>query len=802
MKSAFEKLSWLQENKASKILRYIGYCVSAIVVFIIAFFIYGQFFTTSHRLFGGEANEFNTGWIYADPDNTESIQYVTLPISIDEKNQERVEIGKTLSTTINDLQYLCILNRWDLDVYVGDTLRYDHEKDKDELKSGYVKSHFILIPIYPSDCGKRINLVMNVNGVKTADFNAIYYGSAVGIFYKLISLYGPQAIAAMALFVISIMIMVSSYILLFVYRRKMPIILLTYGTTLAALWFIFDSFLYQVLFSNYYVDGPMEYMLILLFPYYFVRYLNFEQKRRYEILYSITSLFMIINFIVMTYLHFSCIRPFEKNLVFTSMNAVICILVFLVTIVRDILKGYVKEYPLVAAGFSMIIIFGIVQVIVINVSVDNHDALYVLAGVYLLLLFALLHMIRQLRAVEDVSRRQKQANELKSSFLANMSHEIRTPLNAILGMNEMIYQESTDKEIKQYSTNIHSAGNTLLDIINDILDFSKIESGKMVLVNCEYSLKDMLTNLYNMLSIKAIDKDLKLIIDLDPTIPYKLYGDENRVKQVLINLLNNAIKYTEKGSVTFKITVDEIVNNVETDSKVANLRFAVIDTGIGIKDEDRDKLFTTFERIDVKRNRSIEGTGLGLSITNNLVNLMDGQLTVDSVYGEGSVFTAVIPQKVTGDEAIGDFETILKADTKDNSQKRQEYTTKDVRILVVDDVKMNIRVVKGLLKKHGVEIVEALSGAECIEKYAENDYDLLLLDHMMPEMDGIETLKAMKEKYTELCPIVVLTANAISGMKEMYLSEGFDDYLAKPTKPDELDEIILKYVKAEKIEMR
>ena len=800
MKSAFDNFSWLQENKASKILRYIGYCVSAIVVFIIAFFIYGQFFTTSHRLFGGEANEFNTGWIYADPDNTESIKYVTLPISIDVKDQERVEIGKTLSTTINDLQYLCILNRWDLDVYVGDTLRYDHEKDKDELKSGYVKSHFILIPIYPSDCGKKINLVMNVNGVKTADFNAIYYGSAVGIFYKLISLYGPQTIAAMALFVISIMIMVSSYILLFVYRRKMPIILLTYGTALAALWFVFDSFLYQVLFSNYYVDGPMEYMLILLFPYYFVRYLNFEQKRRYEKIYSIASLFMIINFIVMTYLHFLCIRPFEKNLVFTSMNAVICILVFLVTIVRDILKGYVKEYPLVAAGFSMIIIFGIVQVIVINVSVDNHDALYVLAGVYLLLLFALLHMIRQLRAVEDVSRRQKQANELKSSFLANMSHEIRTPLNAILGMNEMIYRESSEKEIKQYASNVQNAGNTLLDIINDILDFSKIESGKMELVNTDYNLRKMLLNLYNMLSVKALDKDLRFVVDLDPTIPYQLEGDENRVQQVLINLLNNAIKYTEKGSVTFKITMDKVEINPDDNSEVAYIRFDVIDTGMGIRDEDRDKLFATFERIDVKKNRSIEGTGLGLSITNNLVKLMAGSLNVESVYGEGSTFTAIIPQKVLAKEEIGKFEVILKEEDKNKGPERQEYTAKDVRILVVDDVKMNIRVVKGLLKKHGIEIVEALSGNECIEKYQEDTFDLVLLDHMMPELDGIETLKIMKEKFEGLCPIIVLTANAISGMKEMYLQEGFDDYLAKPTKPEELDEIILKYVKEEKIE--
>jgi len=804
-----EYIKFLKQDSSSKSIRIVGRVVSVMVIAIIAFFIYGQFFTTPHILLKGDADDYNTGWIIdrydgLDSDvsdyNSSNLQSeATLPVSIPVKGSGHVILHKPLEGKITADTYLCLLNRWDIDIYVGDEIRYSFSQDVDEINGGYVKSHYILVPIYTRDAGSEVRIVRNYHDSDaTVEFNTIYYGTRSGIFYLLIERFGPQFFSACSLLIISIMIIIAGFILLIIYRRKMPLIILGFGSALAALWFIFDSFLYQVLFNNYFVDGPMEYLLIMVFPYYYIRYLNYEQKRRYEKYYMILCAIITLNCVIMSILHFSGIRSFENNLIFTSLNILILGLTFVFTIIIDVISKDVQDYPIVAIGFSLVVLFGIIQIIVLNMETDNHDALILLLGMHMLLVCGVANTIMRLRHIEDVSRRQKHISELKSNFLANMSHEIRTPVNAILGMNEMILHESTEDEIKGYSGNIKAAGDTLLDIINDILDFSKIESGKMVLVNEDYKLADMLVNLYNMISIKALDKDLTFKVELDPTIPGIYHGDDKKLQQVLINLLNNAVKYTSKGSVTFRISINKAKNEEMNEAGKSILHFEVADTGIGIREEDMDKLFETFERIDLKKNRSIEGTGLGLSISNNLVKLMGGTLTVESKYSEGSVFIIDIPQDCKSDTEIGEFDRLLNVKSKDDKTS-VNFTAPDANIMVVDDVKMNIRVIKGLVKRHNIRVTEVLSGPECINNYADSNVDMILLDHMMPEMDGIETLHLLREQNESMCPVVVLTANAISGMREMYLSEGFDDYLSKPTKPADLDEILLKYLPREKI---
>lgn len=792
MKSRF---SWIEQDRSSNAIRYVGYCVSVLILFIVLFFVYGQFFTSEKVLFTGSADNYDDGWYYRKSTG-EQLQ-VKFPTSISCDDCDEIIFYNEIPDAIQDTQYLCILNRWDMDVYVEDDLRYSFAEDEDEIRGGYVKSHFIMVPVHPRDAGGIVKIVRNVIDLDSCDMNSIYYGDRTGIFGILLARFGTQFLAAVILLVLAIMVMITGYILIIVYRRKMPIIMLAYGFELASLWFIFDSFLYQTFFYNYYVDGPMEYMLIMILPYFFLRYMNYEQKRRYEKLYTVVSVIYIVNFIVMTVLHFACIRPYEQNIIFTSLNALLAIIVFVVTIVLDARKKKLKEYSLVVLGYSMIIVFGGIQIVVLNVRVDNHDALFLMAGMYILLICAFLNMIIKLRQLEDFSRLQERANELKSSFLANMSHEIRTPVNAMLGMNEMIWRESSDSDIKEYSGNIKTAGNTLLDIINDILDFSKIESGKMELVENEYSLSKLIINLNNMISIRAVDKDIRFEVKVEPQLYDALCGDANRIQQILINLLNNAVKYTDAGSVTF--SVSEYVEGTATldNPEMIMIRYEVTDTGRGIRAEDMDKLFLTFERIDIEKNYSIEGTGLGLAITNNLIKLMNGTLSVSSEYGKGSTFTADIPQKIVGDLKIGDFDKLAEKKQSNNVVEDTEKISSlaGANILVVDDVKMNIRVVKGLLKKYQINVTEANSGQECLDKYKENEFDLILLDHMMPEMDGIETLHKLKEKHEKLCPVVVLTANAISGMKEMYLEKGFDDYLSKPTKPEDLEAVIFKYVK-------
>ncbi|MCR4656738.1 MAG: response regulator [Lachnospiraceae bacterium] len=392
----------------------------------------------------------------------------------------------------------------------------------------------------------------------------------------------------------------------------------------------------------------------------------------------------------------------------------------------------------------------------------------------------------------EANKRLEQLSEAKSMFLANMSHEIRTPINSITGMNEMVLRESNDGNIKGYAENIDHACATLLSLVNDILDFSKIEAGLMEIIPEEYELFSLLNDCYTLLQMRAKDKGLNLEMINDPDIPSRLYGDEVRIKQILVNLLTNAVKYTEKGSITMKVSGEE---SPENDMMI--LSVCVSDTGQGISEEGQQHLFDSYARIDEKRNRYIEGTGLGLAITKQLVDLMNATITVDSAPGKGSAFTVKIPQKIVSKEPMGSFYEKRKNRNRKAAGHRVSFTAENARILATDDVDMNLTVITLLLKGTKVQIDTAVSGAECLEKYEKEHYDILLLDHMMPEMDGIETLKLLKEteRYKkEHTPVIVLTANAMLGAEKTYLDAGFDDYLTKPVKGADLEAMILKHL--------
>ena len=390
------------------------------------------------------------------------------------------------------------------------------------------------------------------------------------------------------------------------------------------------------------------------------------------------------------------------------------------------------------------------------------------------------------------------ANEAKSAFLSNMSHEIRTPINAILGMNEMILRESDDKQIVYYSENIRTAGKNLLGLINDILDFSKIEEGKLEINPAEYDLSATISDLVNMVHLRAEKKGLLFKLEIDNNTPKLLVGDELRVKQVITNLLTNAVKYTEKGSVLLKVGYEK---TGDADDAVL-LKVSVKDTGIGIKEEDIAKLFSKFERIEESRNRNIEGTGLGMNITSNLLELMGSELDVESVYGEGSCFSFELKQKVKDWTPIGDYEASYREHLESKERYKERFIAPDARILVVDDNPMNLIVFKSLVKLLGMRVDTANDGIEGVKLSGENRYDMLFLDHMMPVKDGIETLHDIKEDEenpNSTVPAVCLTANAISGAREKYLEAGFDDYLSKPIDSEELEEMLVRYLPAEKI---
>ena len=391
------------------------------------------------------------------------------------------------------------------------------------------------------------------------------------------------------------------------------------------------------------------------------------------------------------------------------------------------------------------------------------------------------------RLLKEQTERADAANRAKSDFLAKMSHEIRTPINAVLGMNEMIIRESGEQDIKKYAADIKGSAHNLLGIINEILDSSKIESGKMVLSQARYDMASLLYDIQNMFDIKAKEKGLELNFEVDRFIPSEYYGDDLRIKQVLINILNNAIKYTPSGSVTVKLK-----GRREGDNEI--LTFTVKDTGVGIKEEDVEKLFAKYTRIEDRQNRYVEGTGLGINIVIQLLKLMGSELKVNSLYGEGSEFYFDIVQKIENEEAIGDFRD-KALNVYEEDEYVSEYIAPNAKILVVDDNAMNRKVFRNFIKHTQIQLTEASSGLECLELVKENDFDVIFLDHMMPEMDGIETLHAMRNR--RMCddiPVIVLTANAVKGAKAYYLREGFSDFLSKPILPEKLDKILLEYI--------
>lgn len=572
------------------------------------------------------------------------------------------------------------------------------------------------------------------------------------------------------------------------------------------------------IFYNVQEAYEMQEYLVLLLPLflilYFERNLHTKYPRRFSVLLCIVSANAVIQ--ILLQILGICMLEDMVNVSAAIMGA--ACLTAIVSLLQ--LDGKYKSYHSLLSVLSMLVLLagGISNVIMNTVFNNPHGNT---AGQYSMTVFsimmAVMHILQlskeyradaeekvrvakqrnmqlsQAKKDADVARQEAlAANEAKGKFLAHMSHEIRTPINAVLGMDEMILRESKEQHIKEYAMDIYMAGQTLLSLINDILDFSKIESGKMEIVPVEYDFSSLIHDLTSMASQRAEDKQIRLVVEVDHSIPSRLHGDDVRIRQVLTNILTNAVKYTHEGTVWLR------VGSRQTDKTVL-LTFEVEDTGIGIKAEDLPKLSAEFERIEENRNRNIEGSGLGMNITIQLLELLGSRLQVESTYGEGSKFSFVLEQEIVDRTPIGDFESRVHKIAENYSYHTKIYAP-DASILVVDDNTVNRKVLRNLLKETQIQVTDAGSGRECLELVQKNHYDLIFLDHMMPEMDGVETLhrmKALSGYPCETTPIVVLTANAVSGAKEKYLAEGFDDFLSKPIVVEKLEHMLKKMLPAE-----
>lgn len=720
---------------------------------------------------------------------------VKVPGKCEADRNEMVVLETKLPETIEHSRYLCFRSaKQDMKFYIDGKLRQEYSTRESRLFGRMSAAVYVFVEISEEDAGKPLRVETQTDSSYSGIFYTVYYGNPMGVWIHFFRQLGLELVVSFVMLILSIIAIIGSVTLRFCYHRKVPLEDLGWGILVAAVWLITNSTFRQLIFPNLSIINDITFLMIMLLPLPYLLYMNEVQKGRYQKGYQIMEGIIIVNFFVCSFLHITGICDFTGTISYVSAFCIFAILLMVVTILLDVQRGKLREYTFVAVGMLSVCVAAFVQIIIYFHRSNLFNGVILAIGLIFLLVFSTISTIQEIMVMDRIKQQAQQASESKGRFLANMSHEIRTPIHAVLGMNAMILRESKEAQIREYALDIQNAGQTLLSLINDILDISKIESGKLEILPVEYDVSSLIHDIMNMIEMKARDKGLALKLSVDREIPSRLWGDDVRIRQILVNLMSNAVKYTESGSVT--LTVGAVVQE-----DMAHITFRVEDTGIGIREEDIEKLFQEFLRIEEQRNRTIEGTGLGMSITTRLLEKMGSKLQVESVYGEGSVFFFTLEQRIMSYEPIGDLEERIKNQAVAYSYQVM-FTAPEAQILIVDDNAVNRRVFANLLKATKIHVDEAAGGEQCLELVQKNAYDLIFLDHMMPGLDGIQVLHRMrkwKEYPCEATPVIALTANAVTGAREMYLKEGFQDFLSKPVKPEKLEKMIMEILPAEKV---
>ena len=732
-------------------------------------------------------------WTYTDqltgPEDIKS------PARVETDGRDVFVYEADLPARLPDGCVVAFLNRMDLKVEVGDRVVREWKRSETPVLGGVSKNSYFIIPINEDDAGARLRITYSGDGYGGKMFNA-FVGNKYEITRYLETKSGAVQFAlSFALLVCSLAIIIAGIILSLLYKQNIKLILISLGIFLVSAWMVVDSFVFQFVFRTQFIDGLMSYITTLCIIFPFLAYLDAIQDHRYSKWYAALSATELVNLLLFVVLHMTHVMPFSRSLPY--LDAVIGIGIigaFIITIV-DVKRGYSGSYRFVAYGFLIFMIMSIVEIILINTVVERVEGGVMIAGLYILFAFAIVHQIMEIRRIAVERDTATEMGIAKTRFLASMSHEIRTPINSILGMNEMILKESRNPDIINYANIINESGTMLLSLINDILDVSKIESDMEEIVCNDYDPGKMFDNAAEMLHTQAKKKGIAVKIGKPQNLPAMLSGDEKRISQVLTNLLTNAVKYTEEGQITFTGECFAGENGYD-------LSFYVSDTGIGIKPEDVESIFDPFHRLDLKKNQSVQGTGLGLSIVKSLVEKMNGEIKVDSVYGKGSTFSVRIPQHRCAEREVEKYNSGVLGEEDDLAGIDENYIAPEARILEVDDNLSNQIVVREFLKVTGAQIDIVSGGKEALRLCRINKYDLILMDHMMPSPDGIETMHMIKSEAGSLnasTPEVVLTANALAGSRSEYEAQGFDNYLSKPVESKKLLRMVRKYLPEDKV---
>ena len=778
-----------QTPRGLKILRITLACmlVSAFLLFLLGQLLMPRENRTKPSTF----HLFQSNWVQVLPDGTEvSVQ---IPGTCNVAYGEWGIITTRLPRNQEDTSLCFRSMQQELRIYVGEELRKEYSTLDTQLFGHTSTMTYVFCPLYETDAGKLLRVEFLSESNYANFVSDIYAGDASDIRDHFFEVYGPGLIIAILLFLISLAVIGVSLLIRIIYKRKVDLIHLGNVFLITSTWLIAESKLRQFIFPNTTVAMWMGFFMIALLPYPFLAYINSIQKGRYQKAFTVIGICTGVNYLLTLTLQLLNIRDFFETMTISHIIIIALIALMAFSMVRDVVKGYVKDYKEVAIGFVIAIIGGIFELVLVYVVDTRINGISLCFGMLSLLFTATFKTVRDFLAVEKERQRAIAASESKAKFLANMSHEIRTPINVVLGMNEMILRENKDESIAEYAGNIKHASNLLLSLINDILDFSKIEAGKLQIVENDYELSALIKDVSLGADIRAKQKQLEFRLDTDDTLPSVLRGDDIRIRQILNNLLSNAVKYTEKGSITLSV-------KGLREAEQFFLLFSVKDTGIGINKEDMAKLFDSFQRLELSKNRYIQGTGLGLNIAKQLVDSMYGTIEVNSTHGAGSCFTIKLPQTIVREKAAPVAEAVPSEAASSgiaSNSTASVFTAPDARILAVDDNRMNLLVLKGLLKRSLVQLDTASGGAECLQMAKDKKYDLILMDHMMPNPDGIATLHMLRadaRSANRSTPVIVLTANAIEGMRENYLAEGFADYLSKPIVAELLEQLLAKHL--------
>lgn len=733
-------------------------------------------------------------WTVTDPDGTAHVEGSTYKIN--DVNEDTYLMDSVLPEIISDDSWLfCSISR-EVEVYIDGEFRKDFNENRDIIiPGGVVKRFYFLVPLDSADSGKDIRIVMHGTSRQGVLYRDVHVASGLGLVSFMITNFSRSLILSEILLLFSFVTVMAGIAMRILYKQRIEMLYGAVGVFVISAWTVSDSLLWPFIYRHYHIDGVFNYFMSLLMPFGLALYLNGLQHGRYKKIMAAGIILSVLDAVVWPVLHFANILSFPNALIYINIILGVLTVVVLGVLFVDIVRGYAVEYLFTAIGFIGFLTCCIVELILIHLVVMLEDADPMLLGLAILLTLTIAQQMHDLRISREERQRVMEMSRAKTRFLASMSHEIRTPINAILGMNEMIIRENSDPVIGEYARSVKTSGKMLLMLVNDVLDFSKIEAGKMEITNAEYRLSALLRDIYPMLRERADEKKLFLNVSILSEVPNGQISDEFRIRQVLINLINNAIKYTDAGFVTLEI------GGKYNESGGFDLKFNVKDTGRGIREEDRKTLFDAFARADMDVNRNIEGTGLGLSIVKSILDSMGGKIYVTSVYGEGSEFSVVIPvgvcdRKALDPDFLNDTESISsKTDTCD-------FTAPEAKILAVDDNASNLKIVTLFLKRLEVVPDTCDGGLKALDMCRKKKYDLILLDHMMPNPDGIETLGLIRNDADSLnkdTTVVVLTANAVAGSRKMYIDAGFADYLTKPLDAERLEQLLKEQLPSDRI---